>query len=112
MRVTESHLRKWSLLQVSNGSCAVGMAMAGLVLGRGVKGSVAKNGGGERVAVALRRSGGCCEMVVGHAPGLRQRRGPHAESSTHTSHRSPQTLLPGPGTKLCRDAAWERGLES
>src|SRR3546814_2945002 len=32
MRVTESHLRKWSLLQVSNGSCAVGMAMAGLVL--------------------------------------------------------------------------------
>src|SRR3546814_1224954 len=29
MRVTESHLRKWSLLQVSNGSCAVGMAMAG-----------------------------------------------------------------------------------
>src|SRR3546814_18503289 len=36
MRVTESHLRKWSLLQVSNGSCAVGMAMAGLVLGRGV----------------------------------------------------------------------------
>src|SRR3546814_2885816 len=43
--VTESHLRKWSLLQVSNGSCAVGMAMAGLVLGRGVIGSVAKISG-------------------------------------------------------------------
>src|SRR3546814_17100610 len=69
MRVTESHLRKWSLLQVSNGSCAVGMAMAGLVLGRGVNGSVAKIGGSQREAVALRRSGGCCEMVVEHAHG-------------------------------------------
>src|SRR3546814_4035820 len=43
MRVTESHLRKWSLLQVSNGSCAVGMAMAGLVLGRGVNGRSEEN---------------------------------------------------------------------
>src|SRR3546814_10743629 len=64
MRVTESHLRKWSLLQVSNASCAVGMAMAGLVLGGGVNGTVAKIGGSQRLAVALRRSGGCRAMVV------------------------------------------------
>src|SRR3546814_2947940 len=57
MRVTESHLRKWSLLQVSNGSCAVGMAMAGLVLGKGVNGSVAQIGGSPREAVALRQIG-------------------------------------------------------
>src|SRR3546814_16540916 len=55
MRVTESHLRKWSLLQVSNGSCAVGMAMAGLVLGKGVNGTVAKIGGSQRWAGVLRR---------------------------------------------------------
>ena len=33
------------------------------------------------VVAALRRSGGCCEMVVEHAHGLRQRRGPNAKSS-------------------------------
>src|SRR3546814_14059311 len=36
-------------------------------------GSVAKIGGSQRKAVALRRSGGCCEMVVEHAHGLCQR---------------------------------------
>src|SRR3546814_976799 len=100
MRVTESHLRKWSLLQVSNGSCAVGMAMAGLVLGRGVNGSVAKIGGRQRSAVALRRSGGCCEMVVEHAHGLRQRRGPNAKSTLHKAHLAPDAGLQAPGASL------------
>src|SRR3546814_17172068 len=72
MRVTESHLRKWSLLQVSNGSCAVGMAMAGLVLGRGVNGSVSKIGGSKTKAVALHRSGGSCARVVENAHDLGQ----------------------------------------
>src|SRR3546814_18047741 len=89
MRVTESHLRKWSLLQVSNGSCAVGMAMAGLVFGRGVNGPVVKIGGSKRQAVGLRRAGGCCEMVVERAHGLRQRRGHHAKSHLPKAHTAP-----------------------
>src|SRR3546814_17469018 len=86
MRVTESHLRKWSLLQVSNGSCAVGMAMAGLVLGRGVSGSVAKIGGSQREAVAMRRTGGWCEMGVEHAHGLSYPPGPHDTTTPHKGH--------------------------
>src|SRR3546814_13766339 len=64
MRVTESHLRTWSLLQVSNGSCAVGMAMAGLVLGRGVNGLDAKLEGSKWEGCDRSRSGGLCEKGV------------------------------------------------
>src|SRR5699024_9038221 len=52
------------------------------------------------VAVALRRSGGCCEMVVEHAHGLRQRRGPNAKSSLHKAHLAPDAGLQAPGASL------------
>src|SRR3546814_1481514 len=52
------------------------------------RGSVAKIGGSQREAVALRRSGGCCEMVVEHAHGLRQPRGLNAKSSLNKNGRA------------------------
>ena len=55
--------------------------LAQAVFGKLMQGSVAKDWRQSEVAVALRRSGGCCEMVVEHAHGLRQRRGPNAKSS-------------------------------
>src|SRR3546814_16998204 len=63
MRGTASHLRKWSLLQVSNGSCSAGLAMAGLVLRRGVTGYLAKICGMSGEDVALGRLG-CCGKIV------------------------------------------------
>src|SRR3546814_12578385 len=63
-------------------------------------GSGAKIGGSQRWAVALRRSGGCCAMVVENAHGLRQRRGPNAKSSLHQSHRAPAAGLQAPGASL------------
>src|SRR3546814_19929719 len=51
-------------------------------------------------SVALRRSGGCCEMVVEHAHGLRQRRVPNAKSSLHTAHLAPEAGLQAPGARL------------
>src|SRR3546814_16266389 len=49
---------------------------------------------------SLRRSGGCCEMVVEHAHGLRQRRGPNAKSSLHKAHLAPDAGLQAPGASL------------
>src|SRR3546814_12020016 len=42
----------------------------------------------------------CCEMVVEHAHGLRQRRGPNAKSSLHKAHLSPDAALHAPGASL------------
>src|SRR3546814_6955237 len=61
-------------------------------------GSVAKMGGSQRQAVALRRSGGCCEMVVEHAHGLRQRRGPLAKRSLHKAPPAPDAGLQAPAS--------------
>src|SRR3546814_12007812 len=58
-------------------------------------GSVAKIGGSQREAVALRRSGGCCAMVVEHAHGLRTRRGANAKRSLHKAPLAPEA---GPQT--------------
>src|SRR3546814_11282932 len=63
-------------------------------------GSVAKIGGSQSYAVALRRSGGCCAMVVEHAPGLRQRPRPHAESTLHKAPLAPDPALQAPGASL------------
>src|SRR3546814_19152531 len=63
-------------------------------------GSGAKIGGSQRWAVALRRSGGCCEMVVENAHGLRQRRGPNAKSSLHKAHLAPDAGRQPPGSRL------------
>src|SRR3546814_13552722 len=48
----------------------------------------------------FRSSGGCCEMVVEHAHGLRQRRGPNAKSSLHKAHLAPDAGLQAPGASL------------
>src|SRR3546814_6042190 len=63
-------------------------------------GCVAKMGGSQGEAVALRRSGGCCEMVVEHDHVLRQRRGPNAKSSLHKAHLAPDAGLQAPGASL------------
>src|SRR3546814_16505015 len=39
-------------------------------------------------------------MVVEHAHGLRQRRGPNAKSSLHKAHLAPDAGLQAPGTSL------------
>src|SRR3546814_14108366 len=39
-------------------------------------------------------------MVVEHAHGLRQRRGPNAKSSLHKAHLAPDAGLPAPGASL------------
>src|SRR3546814_19950863 len=39
-------------------------------------------------------------MVVEHAHGLRQRRGPNAKSSLHKAHRAPDAGLQAPGASL------------
>src|SRR3546814_17196989 len=39
-------------------------------------------------------------MVVEHAHGLRQRRGPNAKSSLHTAHLAPAAGLQAPGATL------------
>src|SRR3546814_14259619 len=39
-------------------------------------------------------------MVVEHAHGLRQRRGPNAKSSLHTAHLAPDAGLQAPGARL------------
>nr|ACU65285.1 putative transposase [Pseudomonas putida] len=41
-----------------------------------------------------------CEMVVEHAHGLRQRRGPNAKSSLHKAHLAPDAGLQAPGASL------------
>src|SRR3546814_472221 len=42
----------------------------------------------------------CCEMVVEHAHGLRQRRGPNAKSSLHKAPLAPDAGLRAPGASL------------
>src|SRR3546814_14028368 len=73
----------------ARGDALYGCWLAGSVLGA-ASGSGAKICGSQRSAVALRRSGGCCDMVVEPAHGLRQRRGPQAQS--HHPNRSEKHL--------------------
>src|SRR3546814_16066939 len=74
-------------------------------------GSVAKIGGSQRKAVALRRYGGCCEMVVEHDHGTRHRRGPNAKSSIHKAHLAPEAGLPAPGRAEERGEWKKRGVK-
>src|SRR3546814_16584995 len=53
-------------------------------------GSVAKIGGSQSLAVALRRSGVCCEMRVEQSHGLLLPRGPHAKTSHQKTHPPPE----------------------
>ena len=43
-------------------------------------------------------------MVVEHAHGLRQRRGPNAKSSLHKAHLAPDAGLQAPGEPVLRRA--------
>src|SRR3546814_16256227 len=62
-------------------------------------GSVEKIGGSQREAVALRRSGGRCQMVVEPAHGLSQSRGPNATRSFTTEHLAPKYRTQATGAR-------------
>src|SRR3546814_7394438 len=51
-------------------------------------------------------------MVVEHAHGLRQRRGPNAKSSLHKAHLAPDAGLQAPGASLSRSEEHTSELQS